>query len=391
MISHRLSVLLTFLGLITLFLSGYTANVEANTKQQKESELKELQLKIKQLQKNIAAKQNSKSQYVKQLRTIEKSIGSLNKKIKNSEAQIKTSKKRLKNLNSQKKQLNKSLTKNKARLKKQIYGAYVQGQSSQLQMIFNQQQPSELQRQLVFYQYIAQQQSHIIQSVNSDIKQLETTQQEITQETAALKKSKAQFIKEQKTLAQDRTKRRSIIKNIDAQLKKQGTYLSSLNEDAEQLKNLISSINEIFKDNTPPEKPFPSLKGQLPWPLEGELKAMYGRLKPLSNLKWQGHVIYAPLGNHVRAIASGRVAYADWLKGFGNIIIIDHGNNYLSLYSHNQSLYKAAGEPVKKGEIISSSGNSGGNKKSGIYFEIRKKGSPQNPSLWCNHKNKFNS
>ncbi len=124
------------------------------------------------------------------------------------------------------------------------------------------------------------------------------------------------------------------------------------------------------------------MKGKLAWPVEGKLRNLYGRLKPGSDLRWQGVMLQAPGGRQVRAISSGRVAFADWMRGFGNLLIIDHGDTYLSLYGHNESLYKSAGEWVDPGEVIGSVGDSGGQQKPGLYLEIRKNGKPQNPTRW---------
>ncbi|MBL7004194.1 MAG: peptidoglycan DD-metalloendopeptidase family protein [Gammaproteobacteria bacterium] len=380
---------ITFYILIFSILIGLSSSTFANTKEKKQAELNNLQKKINQLQQTIKVKQNSKSQYIKNLRNIEKKIGQINKKIKHSESQIKISQKQLKNLKAKQVTLHKSLKKNKSALKGQIAGAYMQGENSQLQMIFNQQDPAEFQRQLMFYQYFTEQQSKIIDTVYKDIHDLEQTQIKIKKESEKLNNTKLVFLEQKKVLSNDKTNRNKIINNLNSQLKKQGSHLKSLNEDAEQLKQLITSITEIFKDTPPPSKPFHKLKGKLPWPLKGQVRTMFGKIKPGSNLKWQGDVIYAPEGRHVKAISSGQVAYADWLKGFGNLIIIDHGNGYLSLYGRNQSLYKSPGDQVQKGDIISSAGNSGGNKKTGIYFEIRQKGQPKKPSIWCRKKNNF--
>lgn len=385
---HSNSTFFIFCFLI-FFTLGLIVPANAANKQQKQLQLKTLQKKIKTLQNTIAVKQNSKNQYVKQLRKIEKNIGFLNTKIKTSNHSIQTSNKRLKNLQLQKKKLRRTFKNRQSILEKQIYRAYVQGKNPQLQMIFNQQDPVQFQRQLMFYQYIAKQQSDVIQAVNEDLAALKKTRTMIQQEKNQLANTKLLFITQKNALTNDRSKRKKVIANLNAQLKQQGKHLNSLNEDAKQLKQLIASINEIFKNNIQTKQAFKNLRGKLPWPIQGKLKTMYGRLKPLSNLKWQGHIIYANEGEYVRSIASGIIAYADWLKGFGNLIIINHGDDYLSLYSHNQSLFKIPGEQVSKGEIISSAGISGGIKKSGIYFEIRKKGKPQNPSIWCNRKNKF--
>ena len=180
--------------------------------------------------------------------------------------------------------------------------------------------------------------------------------------------------------------------SLDKQLKKQGGSLSRLKDEATQLQNLIKSIEKIFAEAPEADiskKTFAALKGKLAWPLKGKLRRLFGHTKPLSDLRWQGVRIDAANGSHVMAVSHGRVAFSDWLRGLGNLIIIDHGNSYLSLYGHNESLFKAAGEWVEAGDVISSVGSSGGQQKAGLYFEIRKKGKPQNPTRWCKSSNHF--
>ena len=162
--------------------------------------------------------------------------------------------------------------------------------------------------------------------------------------------------------------------------------LSKLQVDANALESLISSIEEILIESPEPsfdDRPFAKMRGQLSWPVRGKVNRFFGRQKQSSELRWQGVLIEAPVGSHVRAISGGRIAFADWLRGLGNIIIIDHGNSYLSLYGHNESLFMSAGEWVEAGDIISSIGSSGGQDKPSLYFEIRSKGRPQNPTKWC--------
>lgn len=383
-------VLFSYLLIALLF--GQYSYANTDKKQQKQKELTTLQKKIKKLQQTIAVKQSSKSQYVKQLRSIEKNIGQINKQIRSTENEINDADKQIEQLKKEEQTLSARLKISQKSLQKQIYGAYTQGNNSRIQMIFNQEDPTLFQRNLSFYQYFSEQQANLIKSVRQDLALLNQTRNKIETVQQQQKANRKQLIAQKNELKNDRKQRENIVANLDQQLQKQGHQLNTLKEDEETLKNLISSINEIFRKNQETtQKPFHTLKGKLPWPTEGKIRAMYGRLKPLSNLKWQGHMIYAQQGQYVRAVASGRVAYSDWLRGFGNLVIIDHGNGYLSLYGHNQSLFKEAGDKVIQGEIISSAGDSGGIKKSGIYFEIRKKGRPQNPSLWCNRKNRFHT
>lgn len=130
-------------------------------------------------------------------------------------------------------------------------------------------------------------------------------------------------------------------------------------------------------------KNFAQQKGKLPWPTKGKLVIRYGSSRQVGNLKWQGIMIRASQGQNIKAVSHGRVAFADWLRGFGLLIILDHGDGFMSLYGHNQSLLKETGDWVDPGEPISTAGDSGGQSKTGLYFEIRKNGKPVNPMRWC--------
>lgn len=133
----------------------------------------------------------------------------------------------------------------------------------------------------------------------------------------------------------------------------------------------------------PTEKPFSKQRGKLYWPAKGKVKNLYDHWRSVGKVKWQGNIIKAKEGAPVHTISNGRIAYSDWLRGYGLITIIDHGDGYMSLYGHNQTLLKEVGDWVENNEIIATVGSSGGLKSVGLYFEIRHNGKPSNPSRWC--------
>jgi len=360
----------------------------------KEKQLKTVLRKIEKLKKDIDVKEGSKSQYIKQLKSIEGKIGKLNQKIRSIDKKIVGKKAELAKLRDTRLEHQRKLSRENDYLAEQVYAAFTLGRQEKVKLLFSQQDPQLLQRNLVYYQYFSNARVELIEDVQKNIERIVETETLIQQARAALEKSQQQLNQEKKQLGQDRGKRKSIIASLDKQLKQQGGSLSRLEDEAKQLQNLIDSIEEIFEDAPESEishKAFAELKGKLAWPVKGKLKKLFGRNKPRSNLRWQGVMIEAPGGSHVHAISHGRVAFADWLRGMGNLIIIDHGNSYLSLYGHNEALFKSAGEWVEAGDLISSIGNSGGQNKSGLYFEIRKRGKPQNPTGWCKARNKFAS
>lgn len=357
----------------------------------KEKQLKTVLGKIEQLKRAIDVKEDSKSQYIKQLKTIERKIGKVNQKIHAIGKKIKGKKKELAALRETRLKHQRQLSRENDYLAEQVYTAFTLGREEKVKLLFSQQDPQTLQRNLVYYQYFSNARVELINQVQDNIDKIIETEQLIQQARLELEKSQQELGQQKQQLDQGRAKRASIIASLDQQLQKQGGNLSRLEDEAAQLQNLINSIQKIFTDA--PEdisgRAFAELKGKLAWPVRGKLRRLFGRHKPLSDMRWQGVILEAPNGSHVQAISHGRVAFADWLRGLGNLIIIDHGNSYLSLYGHNESLFKTAGEWVEAGDVISSIGSSGGQKNPGLYFEIRKKGKPQNPTGWCKASNKF--
>lgn len=360
----------------------------------KEKQLKTLLRKIDKLKQNIDRKEDSKSSYIKELKSIERKIGKVNQQIRATGKKIKARKSELSKLRATRLKHQRQLSKEHDYLSEQVYAAFTLGRQEKVKLLFSQQDPQTLQRNLVYYQYFSNARIALINKVQGNIDKIIETEQLIQQAKAELEKNQQVLSQQKKELGVDLGKRKTIIGSLDKQLKQQSGSLSRLEDEASQLQNLIKSIEEIFVDAPESEfsqKAFVELKGKLAWPVQGKLNKLFGRTKPLSQLRWQGVMIEAPSGRHVKAVSHGRIAFADWLRGLGNLIIIDHGNSYLSLYGHNESLFKSAGEWVEAGDVISTVGTSGGQKKSGLYFEIRKKGKPQNPTGWCKSSNKFAS
>lgn len=382
--------------LVTALLAVVLACPQAQSasKSEKEKQLDSLLQKIEKLRQTIDVKEDSKSRYIKQLKAIERNIGKVSQKIRSTDKEIRAKQSELASLRETRRQHQRRLGRENNILAEQLYTAYTLGREEKVKLLFSQQDVQLIQRNLVYYEYFSNARVDLIKSVEASIEGIIETEQRIRLASKELEKSQ-HILKAQKSdLDKDRKKRESIVASLEKQLKKQGGHLASLQDEAKQLQELIDSIQEIFDDAPEAEflqQDFADMKGKLAWPVEGKVRKLFGSHKPQSDLKWQGIVIEAGSGEHVRAVSNGRVAFADWLRGMGNLIIIDHGNSYLSLYGHNESLFKAAGEWVESGEIIGSIGSSGGQQAPGLYFEIRKKGKPQNPTRWCKSGNRFAS
>ncbi len=382
------------LGALLACLLALPQAAQPQDREAREKQLRTVLQKIDRLKKAIDDKEDSKSQYIRQLKSIETEIGRLNRRIRAIDRKISDKKAELGRLRETRLEHQRKLGRENDYLAEQVYAAFTLGRQEKVKLLFSQQDPQRLQRNLVYYQYFSNARVDLINEVQASIDKVVETEALIREARAALEQDQQALTREKQQLDRDRGKRRSIIASLDEQLKRQGGSLSRLEDEAAQLQQLIDSIQEILveaPDDEDSRKAFAELKGRLAWPVEGKLKKLFGRSKPLSNLRWQGVVIEAPGGSQVRAVSHGRVAFADWLRGMGNLIIIDHGNSYLSLYGHNEALFKTAGEWVEAGEVISSLGDSGGQNNPGLYFEIRKRGKPQNPTGWCKTGNRFDT
>jgi murein hydrolase activator len=384
--------------LLTLVVASHVAinptSVYAATKDQTEQELKQLKTKIQKLKQIIDVKLDSKSQYGNQLKKIEIKVSALLQKVRSINTSIKRTQSELKALRSTRLKHQKQLSSENNLLARQVYSAYTLGRQQKLKLLFSQQNAGQLQRNLVYFEYLTNARSNLISRVEDNIQSIIDTENSIHQKQAKLELQQNKLKQEKQSLEKDRKKRKSIIATLDSQLKKQGKFLDQLKNDEADLQKLITSIGDVLMDAPEPELSqlsFGKLRGKLAWPVSGKVRKLFGYQKPLSNLKWQGIIIEAKLGEHVRSVSRGRVAFADWLRGFGYLVIVDHGNTYMSLYGHNEALFKSTGDWVESGDIIASTGNSGGQSKSGLYFEIRKKGKPQNPTRWCRAENRFAS
>ena len=214
----------------------------------------------------------------------------------------------------------------------------------------------------------------------TEIHQVSIKQQ--TQQLEELQQNQQAKLKEFQSY---RDSRQVITARLQAYIDEQGIQLQFLQKDEQELAKLVSELKhqelaiQVYEDMPP----FTSLKGKLNWPARGKIAKQFGKLRKGGQLKWQGVTIAAKNGVEVKAITTGKVIFADWFRNMGLLLILDHGDGFMSLYGHNERLLKKAGDWVLSGEIIARVGDTGGQQKSGLYFEIRKSGNPINPNLWC--------
>lgn len=372
--------------ILLLFLSGWFipvfAQLSESERETKAEELRQLQLKIK----NITAEQQKvRDQYdvvQTELRKTEQAISRGIKTIKRLNQKLAKKNKKLKALFKQQQQLEKQVAKQRTLLGQQIRAAYMTGKQAYIKLLLNQQDPATMGRVMKYYDYLNQARKQQIDDALETLQALEKVAEKIRLEKQKIEKLKATQLVEKKELLAAKHKRSKVITELSQRIQSKQQALNQLRTNEHDLKVLLEAIVDIL---TAPQqhKSFQTFRGKMRWPVKGRVRHVYGKLRNNSKVRWNGVVIDAREGSEVRAIARGRVAYADWLRGYGLLLIIDHGDGYMSLYGHNQSLVKEVGDWVEINEVISTVGMSGGQKKSALYFEIRKNGQPNNPGKWC--------
>ncbi|WP_455209531.1 murein hydrolase activator EnvC family protein [Kaarinaea lacus] len=380
--AYRIPYVLLFLILHFLFFLT-TASAE-NAAQQEQ--LAKLQQQIDALQKELEADNKEKDQAVYKLKQAEKDIAGQMSKLQSIDQQLKQQQVKLDSLINQQRDLQHQMSTHRDFLIKQIQAAYVMGRQEYIKLLLNQQNPSDIARMVVYYQYFNASRVDRLNEINHNLASLQDVREQIQGKTIELKALRTKAEENQHLLAVTQRQRRELVANLSTRLKSKDEALTNLLRNEQHLKRLLNQLEDELKDVqldlAPPEE-FVTQKGKLPWPTQGNVTARFGSSRQTGDLKWQGVVIQTQAGNAIRAIAYGRVIFADWLRGFGMLIIVDHGKGYMSLYGHNQQLHKKLGDWVQGNEIIAIAGDSGGQKTSSLYFEIRHNGVPQNPDKWC--------
>ena len=256
-----------------------------------------------------------------------------------------------------------------------------------MKLLLNQQDPATLGRMLRYYQYLSSYRSENIETVTHNIGELAALKLAVSAEEERLASLAATRRVQLEELNKGLEHRRKLLAALQQKIRSEGSEVARLEQQEKDLQRLVAELGSIMADYPiASQDPFSSHKGQLTWPVAGELLHDFGQPRASGGLKWNGVVLGAPRGREVRAVYHGRVVFADWLAGLGLLIIVDHGEGYMSLYGHNDTLLKNDGDWVGPGEVIATIGDSGGQLRTSLYFELRKGTKPVNPRSWINRK-----
>jgi septal ring factor EnvC (AmiA/AmiB activator) len=265
--------------------------------------------------------------------------------------------------------------------------AYVMGRADRLRLLLNQEDTAQASRILSYFAYLNREQMRRISAIQVRVERLTRLAHEADREAARLIDLAERQQSARRQLETARQERTDVLQRLEAKIASRSADLQGIERDAASLRLLVEHLRQRAQIRAELEidrESFPDRKGRMAWPLlHAEVLAAFGAPKEDTDLRWDGVLLSAREGEEVRAVHDGRVIHADWLRGFGLVMVVDHGQGYLSIYGHNQALLKETGEWVEADEVIALSGSSGGRAEPVLYFAIRHHGSPEDPARWC--------
>ena len=347
--------------------------------------LEEVRRQIDEVRTQLKDARDTQSRLREQLRVTEVEIGKLSRSLRELEQASQAKSTKLRDLRVNRDEARAALEQHREALRQQMIAGYAMGHQGHLKIILSQEDPSTLGRMLTYYDYFNRARAERISEVNAGLQEIEILERDISREAEALEALHAEQSLKLASLEESRGSRGQILAKIDSEIQTREQRLEALLQDEGALSELVERLRRTQEAMPPDTEPFPALKGKLPMPVQGKVVARFGahRRAEGGGVPWRGVMIEAEEGQEVQAIYGGRVVFADWMRGFGLLIIVDHGNGYMSLYGHNQSLYRQVGDWVGMGDLIATVGSSGGRETPGLYFEIRHDGVPDNPMAWC--------
>ena len=364
-----------------------------------EQRLRSLRSRIEKLQADLAAKEESRGEARDRLRESDRAMTEAHRALFELRQKRSALEQELGSIEAREARARDALGKQQALAAKLLRMQYVQGSTDRLRLLLEGRDPAEAARHLQYYGYIQRARADLITGLKREEQELAALQADAKARRDQLAQNEAAQAVESRRIEKQRAARSAVVAKLAADISRNRRTIGQLKRDEARLARLVDEIARALAERSKEKakggeavdrvadaslasKPFKSLKGKLRLPVRGRLMNRYGERREDSGTTWKGLFIRAVTGETVHAVADGLVVYADWLRGFGNLLILDHGGGYMSLYAYNEGLVRKVGEKVRAGDPIANVGASGGSADSGLYFELRRDGKPFDPLKW---------
>lgn len=350
-----------------------------------EAQLKKLSREMRTVRNEIDTYRGEQKSLKLKLRKAEEKIDSGRNSLRKLQRELDSKNVEISDLETQQARLVSAKNKQQDAVAAAIREAYERGNQNRFKLILNQEDPAAVARLLNYYDYYNRARNTEIEQYLSTLDKLQTLIPQLASARDQLQQSLKNKRKQQAELQKNLKQRRSVLLQLAHKLKSSNNKFQSLQREHEKLEKLVREVeSRVASLKAPPSSsPFAKRKGKMKWPIEASIKHRFGSRKTDSQIRWQGMMFNANTGQDVKAVHGGHVVFAEWFASRGLLLIIDHGDDYMSLYAHNESIMKETGDWVEAGEIIATAGQSGGQNSPVLYFEIRQAGKPVNPANWC--------
>lgn len=351
-----------------------------------EAELRQLRTEIERIRGQVAKDAAERDRLTRALRTAETAANRARGELDRLRGERRTREQRRADLADQKRQREEELARERAELSAQIRAAYLIGRDEPLKMFLNQEDPSRAERMFSYYGYFGRARAEQLSAIEENLREIVALDASLETERERILRLEQEQKDEVSRLDKARAERGQVLASLTAEARARTASLQRLQREQAALEKLLRELRRVapqFPSDS--RSPFAGMRGKLTWPTTGRLEARFGQTRA-GTVKWDGVVIAASRGTPVKSIYRGRVVYADWLAGLGLLMIIDHGGGFLSLYGHNEQLFRAVGDQVAAGDTIAGVGDSGGRAQPGLYFEIRQAARPLDPAPWFKDK-----
>lgn len=347
-----------------------------------EAKLEALKQEIQKLQSWLQKAQQESDQLQSDLRQSDIDISKLNQQIEQTRSALMEERDNLKKLRLEQGQLRLHQNKQHQLLAEEVRSAQRLGRDGPIKLLLNQNSPQQAQRMLKYFAYFNQARIERIEEILKELERLDNIAAEIAQSEQRLQQYHDKQQQDQRLIQQQKQRQQQLLSQLKQRMGNEQKNLETKQANRKQLENLLAEVQTLL-DSGPRStdaRPINQLKGKLPMPIKGRILQAFGGSKNIGYNK--GWLIAAQSGEYIRAVHHGRIVFADWLRGYGLVLILDHGQGYLTLYAHNQSLLRDVGSWVNHNDIIATAGNSGGIEQAALYFEIRHRGNAQDPAIW---------
>ena len=370
----------------------FCAPLQAAPQKQPQKDLSELRERIDKLKREIDSAEENKTDVLDDLKQSERAISQINRGLHELAQDRKDATQTLTEAQQQSKQARGRIQTQQALLSKLLYQQYTNGSQDTMRLVLNLQNPNRIARQIEYYGYLSRSRASLITSLRQDLAKAEAAETVVKEKHTELVHIEARQVSEKHALQSEANTRKRTLSQLERQISARRKQVVQLEHDEKRLTRLVERLARAVAPPQKPRKPghrassasgdFTKLKGHLKLPVTGEISNRFGSRRSDTGIPWKGLFIRASNGSPVKVLGPGQVVFADWLRGFGNLIIVDHGDGYMSLYGNNETLLKQEGDTVAAGDNIANVGNSGGNPESGLYFEVRYQSRAIDPLQW---------